>query len=490
MGCALGALLGAGCQVPFSGAGDWMPGLGSTGANIQPPACRSACGCRASALPAGIGGTIARCNSARCLLLWGWQRSFASIRQVPYNALQCCMPACPLVACTVLSAAACTLEVSTRTTTCSVPRMQPDSDKAVAVAGAVDAFNQWLLAHQIEWAKWDQAQQEKARGAEGARSLENVASGSTAEAAPADAAAAAAAAAANDLAGMTGGRAALETAAPEAGTTAAAAAAAAAGCEQQQPLDEVNDVICDRLMRGLGAASLANCGGVPPQVAAAAAEGGSKAEAASAWLLQVSRHHPSTPACLLLPADVTCTASTAARSECVPTCAASMQHKADISRRILFALEHLARSGMLLVPFMNVVNAFVEQELDAAGVDANSSPGAAAAGAVQVQDAGGAAEGPEVVDGTPRQGGPQQQQQGEGAALTTTAEMLSWLPHLPLASLHQLLAFICLQLASGLQGQQSVQDALQVCACLPACAPARRQPAHAVKVAVWTRHYC
>ena len=152
-----------------------------------------------------------------------------------------------------------------------------------------------------------------------------------------------------------------------------------------------------------------------------------------------------------------------------------LQHKAETSRRILFALEHLDRSGLLLVPLADAVIVFVEEELKAAGVDAGSCTRPTAAGAV-AQDAGGAAEGAEVASCTLRLQDEQrkEQQQGQGVA-ATPAEVLALLPHLPLASLHRLLAFICLQLAWRLQGQQSVQDALQVCTArkIPARLPAR-----------------
>lgn len=158
-------------------------------------------------------------------------------------------------------------------------------------------------------------------------------------------------------------------------------------------------------------------------------------------------------------------------------CAAMcLQHKAQTSRRILLALEHLDRSCLLLVPLAEAIVSFVEEELKAAGVgvDADSCARMAAAGAV-AQGAGDAAGGAEAASGT-LQLPDEQRKQGEGggqSVAATTEQVLALLPHLPLASLHQLLAFLCLQLAWRLPIQQGVQDALQVRAGKPACMLAR-----------------
>ena len=231
------------------------------------------------------------------------QAGSASFRQDAAVLLHAGMPLCA-VPCVVVS------QPPAWQRCCHVPPaalalpllMQPDRGKAVAVAGAVDAFNRWLLPHQTDLAKCDQAQEEKERGAQGMNSQEIAAPDSPGEAAAppppppgetAAPAAEAAAEAANDLAEMDSCSAAGEVAGAEA--AAEVTAAVDAGSEPEQPVTVLNEFVCDWLMRGLGAASLANYGGVPPEVAAAAAEGGSKAEAASAWLLQVRYQYYSFP---------------------------------------------------------------------------------------------------------------------------------------------------------------------------------------------------
>ena len=155
------------------------------------------------------------------------------------------------------------------------PRLlQPDKDRAGAVASAVDAFNQWLLPSQIAVLHLQQAQQEQAADLESMDS--------------ASGAAAAAATAAGEAEGVSWEESSLDAAASSAG---AGAVAADAGSEPQECGSVIDDFICDWLMRGLGAVSLANCGGVPAEVAEAAAAGGSQAETAGAWLLQVRWQH-------------------------------------------------------------------------------------------------------------------------------------------------------------------------------------------------------
>ena len=185
-----------------------------------------------------------------------------------------------------------------------------------------------------------------------------------------------------------------------AAATEAAAAAAATGAGEQAADEELeftqevqyNPTISDLHMRGLAAVCLAATD-VPADVAAAAAacsdsssgEAAAAAARVAAWV----------------------------RSE-----------RQRLGHRILLVLRHLHKGELLTLSMTNAVLEFIATEApDAAKAAAQGKPAAA----------------------------PQQQQQGEEAeveeaALLSMQQALSLLPHLPLGSLHQLQAFLCLQL--------------------------------------------
>lgn len=312
------------------------------------------------------------------------------------------------------------------------PAPQPDQRKLCDAAEALDAFNRWYLGAHRRHDAHVFGQQPATAGAAAAASQQAAPEHGPSEGLPTCAADAATVLVAEQ---------------PQAG--AAGANAAAAGRDAGEELElysgpaEMTEVLVDWVLRGLAAASLAQVA-VPPDVAAAAVPAG-QADSGSAD----------------------------------PLAAWVRQHKEAVSRRVLLALSAMHREGVLSLQLINCVGSFVVaqpgaydltysqaaqrrlQEAGLAGV--TSSPEAAAAQLAvllnmwhEVQSTG--ADAP-AADGTAAHG---TDPPVVGAELISTYAALALLPLIPLSSLHQLLAFVSIQLGWYADSMQSVQEALKV----------------------------
>lgn len=219
------------------------------------------------------------------------------------------------------------------------------------------------------------------------------------------------------------------------GQAADATAVQGAADEELEPYSictEANEVLLDWVLRGLAAASLAQVE-VPPEVAAAAAErSGAAAATLAAWV---------------------------------------EQHKQGASLRLLHVLGTMQRDGALPTQLLECIGHFVVNQpgvnelvtspaarrhlLEAAAAGVDTSPAGAAAQqaallkALQAAEATGAQ--PSPADG-----------ETAGGELVPTQAALMLLPLMPLSSLHQLLAFVCVQLCWSADSMRSVREALQV----------------------------
>ena len=211
------------------------------------------------------------------------------------------------------------------------------------------------------------------------------------------------------------------------------------------------DMMADWVLRGIAAVSLAMTP-VPADVAAAAAEEAAAAAATGESSGDGGIEPPR------------------------PAAAWALCQKRSLGARILRALVHMEEGGALAVPIMEYILDFVAASLPPEGVQAAKAMDAARGAAISERGLPAAGLEQQALEQSREQ---EKVHGGEAQQTVTPTALLAHLPYLSLASLHELLGFLCIHLSNRAPGMHNVQKARQVGehVRLPPAAPSALWPA-------------